>query len=325
MTVRSYPSAGLGGLTEDQWRTMFGANDGIVTDYAGTAFSLTLINAGSIARIAAGRASLDGYIYETDASVDLVLAVPGTGTATYRIAVQYDPTLNIPDGSGDASAAGPCQLNVWNTALPSTSGESYLLFYKIVVTAGQLLTQAVVTDYRVWLGPALYMNKLPTASETGFGRYPKGAHIWESSSNLLGVSSAGVSGSTSLPTFDSILAPAVHAFPAAGNLVAADTPAVYYKAGPRVNLMGTLKRPTGNLSNGNDVILGTLPAGYRPKALLRFCCSGGSPGGLHVTGHVKVIETGQVALYDVNTGDPGLNWIDLSGVSFRIDDWTVSG
>ena len=111
---------------------------------------------------------------------------------------------------------------------------------------------------------------------------------------------------------------AAAALPTSSNLMAYGAPAQYYKfAGVMVGVRGTLKRVNGSaLSTGSEVVLGTLPAGFRPWHTQRFCLVGGY-GSNYQTGRVYVQSSGVITMEDP---DHSMPWIDLSGINFRSEN-----
>lgn len=183
MTFTSYPAAGTGGLDIGEWGTFFEGFDGIIDDYTGTSLDLTRINTGEVARIAVGKVRVGGYCLQVTADHDLVV---GTAAATYYIWACYDPALNVPDGSGNAPAAGACTLGISSGAPSTAGGKVYQLLYQIVRSASQALTATIVNDFRVWTGPTLHIPAAttipsgiltdPITAITGFS-YPVGTRL----------------------------------------------------------------------------------------------------------------------------------------------------
>lgn len=94
-----------------------------------------------------GRAVVSGYVHRYD--TDVTLSVPAvTSVTTYRICLLYDPTKH-------ASAGGPVKLTVVKGALPTDGGKVALPIYRIVGQANQLLTDATITDERVFVNPSI--------------------------------------------------------------------------------------------------------------------------------------------------------------------------
>jgi hypothetical protein len=86
----------------------------------------------------------------------------------------------------------------------------------------------------------------------------------------------------------------------------------YYKQSGRVYLQGAMKRATGDMiaANGADLLICTLPLGYRPATIRRFT----GYAGVKQTGFMKVEATGDITLYSLSTA---ITWIDLSQIQFQ--------
>lgn len=191
MTTTSYPAVGTGGFTELEWAEYFDGQDGILNDYAGTALSLTRIDAGNIARYSPGKIKVGGYVLEVTANHDLTVS---TAAATYYTWVCYDPALNVADGGGAASAAGPCTIGI-SSGLPSTAGgKQYVLLDKIVRGASQALTAATVTSLRRWMSVAVEWEGA-LSPESVESNYPRGTLRFDRTEDRLMVRTMDAAGS----------------------------------------------------------------------------------------------------------------------------------
>ena len=315
MATTSSPAVGVGGFTDLRWSEMFQADNGIINDYDGTTVALTRVNTGNIARYSFGYVRVDGYVLKILDPTDLV--VP-TAAGTYYTWVSYDPALNVAAAGGGASGDGPCRLGV-SLGLPSTAGSKrYVYLDQIVRTAGQDLTAAVTTSLRVWCGPSLQIEKLPAGASGGewFVVEPNHAATMGATLHVRDINMTFHRAMDGLNLIWRAESGVETTFPAPSSLVAFDSAAMMSRSGGRVFLRGTLKRSSGaNLSNGNEVTLGTLPAGWRPSSVRRFLCYGNGVGTNQVLAPVKIGSNGAVIMYDPPAT---VTWIDLSQINFQI-------
>ncbi len=327
MATTSYPAVGNNGFNEEQWEAMYGAEDGIICDYVGTACSLSRINDGDFARISAGKIRINGYVLDITGSEDLYCApVPaGQPNVVYHIAGMYDPDLNVPIAGTDPPQAdpdGPCRLIVSPGPPDTSGGQQYVLLDKIDRAPSQLIANSAVTSYRRWTAPNIEVDVMPAGelasprvAQLGFGPFARGTIAYERTTRnvyYLTLNDAG----TGLE-WRSVTNPAELAFPNNSPLVAVDAPPRMRKVASEVMLRGTLKRANGqNLSTGSEVVLGTFPAGWRPANIERFICYGNGVGSAQVVAPVKVTTDGVVTMY--NPPDPVV-WIALSGIQFRAE------
>lgn len=322
MTTNSFPAVGTGGLTDSQWSTMYGSRDGIIEDYVGNALSLSRLNTTNICQVAPGKMAINGYTLDVTAAHDLYCApvVTGQPAVTYYIVGMYDPALNVADGGGARSATGPCQLLI-TTGNPDTSGgKVYVLLYKLIRTANQLLAAAALTEYRRWIGPVVSQPDYPSDAPTGFGPFPRGTMMIQTDTDgVLGsvtISVRTVNDAGSALLWQSLTRPPGVEFESHQALVALDAPAEVVLEGSWVNLRGTLRRSSGtNLATGATVVLGTLPVGLRPGRTRRFSCLA-SPNNY---AGVYVALDGEVGMYDP-PGTPTVDYISLDNIRFRVGD-----
>ena len=314
MTTISHPAKGNNGFTEAGWASLFGAIDGIYDDRRQDgqyAFHLTRINASNIARIRAHPAGALVNGYRLEVTVDHDLPVP-TSAGTYRIYVRYDPALNVADGSGNASTQGPCRLVLLSgTGAPDSSGgEKYLHLWTIVRAASQQLTDATVVDLRSWVGTVSSGAETPPFGEGStaprgsfrFKRFEAGSLIevreHDSELDALVWMEVGAAkqenGGADLP------------------VPAAMTGGAYYYLGPNnhVHLRGEIRRANGQklaISASADVLLATLPNGYRPGTTYKVMAySGGNAGGI---ARIWIDTNGEIRL------KPGLSSADVDFVN----------
>ena len=322
----SYPAVGVNGLTDSQWATMYGDQDGIVEDYhAGGVDSFRLTRSGDVATIAAGKVKINGYVLESSDPVPFTVP-PVSSPVDYYLVASYDPALNVADGAGQADPAGPCRLEMLTT-FPADPVKSYTTLWKITRTLGQTLAASTAVDVRQWRGPSLWLRQLPPgfpAGTGGFGPFPRGTNVWATPLDGNGqqlehyVRVTNTAGDALI--WRSLISESAVAFPSPSSLVArfASNPAQYYRyAGTMIKCRGTLKRSSGNLSTGSDVTLGTLPAGARPLFTERFVCEIGGTGNY---AEVRVNSDGTQDGKVIMTDPPApTTWIDLSPINFRAE------
>lgn len=103
------------------------------------------------------QAIVAGFYHRIDSPV--TLSVPAvTSTTTYFIGLTYDPTKH-------SAAAGPVSLTV-TTSVPSGGGKVYLPMFEIRRSSNQLLTDATITNRRIYISPHLTVQNfagLPTS------------------------------------------------------------------------------------------------------------------------------------------------------------------
>jgi hypothetical protein len=312
VTTVSYPAVGKNGFTETAWAKYFGSRDGVVEGFT-TSLNLTLLDAGSICRVAAGSVMVNGFRLDVTSDHDLVCP---TTAGTYYIGVLYDPALNVADASGNASPDGPCQLILTST-VDTTGGKTFVLLYSFTRSTGQALSAVAVADQRHWLGSATIDWTL-AQGDPPVGDYlmPRGTVRLATDKRAIYLRTLNTAGN--LVWLD-LLNDGPFPFPSPSSLVSRDSSpsAVQYfrYAGCMVKLRGSLKRSSGaNLSTGSDVTLGTMPVGWRPAFTERFICKTSSAGGQV---EVKVENTGAVVMTDNNDS---FTWVNLSPVSYRAEN-----
>jgi len=321
MATDSYPAVGIGGFTDAEFTKSYASQDGIFEDYhtgGVSALNLTRNNTTDECTIGVGMVRVNGYTLEVTSPHALPTPPISSGTVTYRIAAQYDPSLNIADGGGSASTLGACRLIVTSGALDTSNNKQYTILYEVTRAASQVLTAATVVDRRRWVGQVI---EVPDYSNlvTGFGPFPRGTIIVQTADaaapGTMNMSIRTVDGSVLV--WKSMTGEAAVPFPAAGTLVAQDEPALMYKEWGTVHLQGTLKRSAAgsNLNNGSPVILGTLPVGWRPGAGCRFMVLASGP----VAVGIVVTPSGTVSMYDP-VGTTNVAYVQLNGISFRAEN-----
>ena len=318
MTRRSYPAAGNNGMDVGDWSGFWPGEDGIIgTGYgsAGGNATITRIDSGNIARFGTMRVRVGGYIFEVTGTEDLVIP---TAAGDYHIWVRYEPLINIEDpDTHEANPAGPCSLGYSLGDPPTSAGQQYVLLYRIVRASGQALSAAPMYSYRQWVTPGGVMVEgiqpefFDVTPPVGLGPWARGTRLFDRTTHESWVRGPRDGGGYEWESLDYTY----YTFPAPSALVALDAPAQYYRKGNHIFLQGTLKRSSGaSLSTGNDVILGTMPAGHRPDRIKRFACYAGSG---HVVG-VKVEAAGTVTMYDPPSYIGSVAWIDLSTIHYEI-------
>lgn len=158
MTQKSGPLVGAN-FTDDLWRTAVG-RQGIVLDYAGTAYGLTLPPSSNDVVFGPGKSVVAGFAHEIPTGETESLTVPessdGTVGRTDILGVAYDPTYT--------EEPGPCRLirvegTEGSADRPTVDmappGAEVMPLYAITRRQGQALSQATVVDLRRWTGPSM--------------------------------------------------------------------------------------------------------------------------------------------------------------------------
>lgn len=319
MTTTSYPAVGDGGLGADAWAATFGSRDGIVEDYGGTpgAFAMTLLNATDEAQFSAGKISNNGYTLVVPDGERVSLPAPTSGSKTYYIGSLYDPALNVALAGTDpplADPQGPCRLMAYDTTVDTSNGKRFLIQYQVTRTSAAL-TSATVQDRRRWVGDSVIEYDDGVGSDSfpaNEGTYPRGT--LRIGTNRFLLRTVHPTNGT-LSWIDPLLS-GPFAFPAPSGLISRDAapsaPQYLRYAGSMVSCRGTLKRATGaNLSTGSNVILGTMPVGYRPPFGCRFTCATSSGW--------AVVAVGSDGVVTMNNPPTSCTWIDLSAITFRAE------
>lgn len=151
-------------FTDDQWIAAAVDGAGIVSDYTGSAFSLSLPSGSDTAQIGPGLAQVGGYGYRIPGSTSQDIGIPAsTNSAAGRtdlIVLRYQASWNeeapgpvrvhrIPGVEGSGSRPSPdSTFGVGDTVLD-------LPLYAITRVEGDTLDQASVTDLRIWKGQGL--------------------------------------------------------------------------------------------------------------------------------------------------------------------------
>lgn len=328
MTIKSFPAVGKGGFNEVQWATEFSYLDGTI-DYVGDAgnFSATVDDAGNNLTFGAGVGKVAAVTVQVTGTEVRNVPTVGSGTVTYWVVLKYDPALNIADGSGNASTAGPASLQVIAGTPPTGGGEKYTTLYRFTRTVSQLLSSAwsARVDFRVRSAPVLHGYALQTSILGYLDSAPIGAQFQEASTGYRWVQERPP-GEADVRWVNHSR-PVVLAFPKPGSLIAAGTtsaPTAYKDWQGFVSLRGTLKRSNGaQLNNGADVNLGTMPVGWRPsgnrylsfQALFDDNTRGFVPGYIDdATGFVWMFSNGvplQTPWVSGSTNQKNIQWISL--------------
>lgn len=316
MTTTSRPANGVGGFSDADWADRFGGQDGIIEDYDGHSFDMTLLNGSNEAQFTAAKISVNGYTLTVPAGERVSLPAPTSGSKTYYIGALYDPALNVPvpvtqpDGLvvQTATDEGPCQLVAYDTTVPNAGGKRFLIQYALTRTAAAL-TSAVVVDRRRWVGVCIeYADGLPDASPGNEGRYPRGSFRFAGSRILVvTIRPDGTQG------WVDPLKAGPFSFPFASGFIARNATGnkvTYSKRAGLVKLKGDVQRSSGSISS--EVTIGYLPAGYWPDAPERFPCKTSGAGGQC---EVRV-DPSNGAVVVTDNGDT-FSWINLSPVIFE--------
>jgi hypothetical protein len=292
-------------VTHQLWREEFAGADGITDDLSGDAFRLTLPSTGDVGTISAGgKYRLRGFVLQVTVGHSVNLPAVASGAAkTYSVGVKYDPAL-------EGATSGPLTIfALQKGTYTATGGVAYMTLWEITRSAAQVLSLAAVLDARQWSAATYYGS--PGAYG---GTYPVGARLVQSDGlELLRVPdvSAGVVVGT---RWRSLSHPVWTAFPLAAGLTAYQASPQYTRVGGEVVLRGGVQRTNGKdlAAAGTTVALGTLPAGYRPDAILRIA-AGTSFAGQSIGGRLTVGVSGEVQFAPVNDG---ALWTTLDGLRF---------
>lgn len=316
----SRPANGVGGFADTDWADRFGAQDGIIEDYDGHAFDMTLLNGSNEAQFNPAKISVNGYTLTVLATDRVSLPAPASGSKTYHIGVLYDPALNVPvpvtqpDGSvlQTATAAGPCQLVAYDTTVPTAGGKRFLIQYSLTRTTGALSGAAIV-DRRRWIGATIdYPWRQPGATPGNEGDYPRGSLRYDSLNKRLMVLTLNNATPPVLAWRDAN-ADGPFDFPFASGFIARNATGnkvTYSKRAGLVKLKGDVQRSSGNFSS--ELKIGNLPTGCRPDAPERFVCkTSGSGGQCEVR-----VDPADGAVVVTDNGDT-FSWINLSPVIFE--------
>ena len=312
----TYPLAGLGGFTDEQWSDVVRSyGDGIVNDIATSGASPFNVTAKSSSdrnvTLATGEYRIRGRgVTPTAPTVVVTLPAVSAGqTRADRIVLRYDDTtkaitVEVRTGTGVTSG----------TPVPPTltrvdHGVWEDLLWTIVGGSGSAST-LTYTDERPWIGA---LGRAYTESQLD-DSWPVGSKISVRSTGDEWRRVRASSGAQ--PTWENLSLPERTALTLNGSaLVAYGPPPAYSKLGRWVTLHGALQSVSGaNIlpPNGTTVVLGTLPSGYRPALYGRFITIGN--GFLPVS--VRVMSAGTI---EASTNQTGISWIALDGIGFYAD------
>lgn len=329
MTTTSYPAVGANGLNETEWSILFGDSDGIVEDYhSGGVEALHPTANGDLLTIGVGKVRVNGYVLSVDAAETLTIA-SAASSQTWYVAAVYDPALNVAQSDGTANPLGPIRLGA--TVGPPTlgGGKVAITLFRITRGAGQTLAAALTAallpaaggDLRSWVGPWVFVSAY-FQDWTGFGPWPRGSRMVQFNRNGQGVieESFRVASGSSL-VWQSKDASTPVGFQLPSGLVSRDAapsaPQYLRLPGNMIKLRGNIKRASGHLSTGSDVVLGTMDPGLRPPFTERFIVKAG-PGD-----HFAEIRINTDGTTDgkVIMSDPGFtaDWVEISGVYYRAE------
>lgn len=332
MTTTSYPRKGKPSFSIAEWSDLFVAGSGIVNAYDATPVELTRIAVGDIARYSVGQVAVGGYVLKITGNEDLT--VP-TSAGTYYTWACYDPVANVAaDGDNNANPSGPCHLGI-STGLPTvTGGKQFTLIDRIARPAGVALTAASVQVTRMapWVGASIAIPDLPygfTPNDLGWTTSDTGNDIYPLGSTLVVLSTGErfyrqLDGDTS-PYWQAETICEVNPIDLRDGLVADSTAAVpqWWTTGGNglggsgiVNFEGRVKRSNGKpLSNGQDVVLGDMPVGLRPRQRISRPCTVKKTGSGWDQANVTVGTDGVITMYDID--DFELTFVDLSAITYR--------
>lgn len=153
----SYPVVGQGWSTS-MWRWMTrGIGNGIL--YAGgRPYALGNVDNNSqtvqilvSSRTGTANAIIDGFFHELQANKSFTLPMPGSGSATYNIALTFDPRK-------ESAAEGPISIEVYTGTPPTTFDRKHIVLHTVVRRANELLSDATFTEGRAGISPVINAN-----------------------------------------------------------------------------------------------------------------------------------------------------------------------
>lgn len=156
MTQKSYP-LDEAPMSSAEWKSIgLGIGQGIV-DRGGFPYRLgTKNDVNNTVVIDVDRvtgknlALLDGIAHEMDAPE--ILTIPAVATTTiYEVGLEYDPART-------QEAGGPILLKVWKAPGDYRLGKNRLVLYRVTRQPSQVLTQAVVEQYRPRASPSMIVS-----------------------------------------------------------------------------------------------------------------------------------------------------------------------
>jgi hypothetical protein len=147
---------GTGDTSEAGWRDLFDRADGIVSDTTGTGLRVTADGSSTTVSILAGRSLVQGFHYESDATITKALGSLGTqptaGQERYsRIVLRLD--LSTFDATVEAITGTPATIG--SAVIPSLvrDASDYDLPLAVVRQEGvAAVSQTDITDQRGWIG-----------------------------------------------------------------------------------------------------------------------------------------------------------------------------
>lgn len=156
-TQRSYPVEGQQ-MTSDMWGNVtLGVGNGIL-DRGG--FPYDLINVNNSQNTVTikpeddgpAAAIVNGYYHELHKNTVFTVPAPSTGTVTYDIVLEYDP-------SAHDSTGGPVQLKILRRGVTRPTGAIQVILHSITRRANQLLTEAEIIRRRPRIAPTIYVHQ----------------------------------------------------------------------------------------------------------------------------------------------------------------------
>lgn len=321
-----YPFVGSNQAGDAEWRKLAGAwGDGLINDPTGLAFNAVPSVTDRTIVVTIHELRMRGIDLEAipvsgaDPTTTITLSSPATGnTRCDRIVARYDPSvpsISVIGVEGSPVTTGtpaPAALQrnaggVWDMALWQFTG-------------GNVVASALAAlDERTWVGAWFLVPKSSALTDQHAGA-PVGMHALCLDTGHHWIRKS-ISGTATWVDEDD---PAFTAMPlagASGTLVAVDTAPMYGRINGLVRLRGSVKRSNGNplissayaTDGSQDVVLATLPTGFRPSSIRRFAVpallGGPSP-------RLKVGSDGTVALYSDGSN---VGAVAMDGVSFYAD------
>lgn len=181
MATSSFPFDGQD-TTEDQYSHLFREfqHDGVIANISASDLAVTASGNGLTANVAAGRAILRGYVFESTAVEQVTIPTPVSGTVIHRVILRCDPTLNsivIAVLQGTSATVPPALTQTDN-------GIFEIALATVTVTASTVtLTASQITDERRFTGSVVGVWKnassRPLTPRTGRLGYNVADNKWE--------------------------------------------------------------------------------------------------------------------------------------------------
>ena len=320
MTTISFPAVGKKGFSESKWATYFDSFDGVVDGYAGS-LDYTPIETGSgLFRIATGMGSVNGFRLVVVVPEDLIVPAVSSLT-TFYIGIQYDPLLNVAnETTGEADPLGPCRL-VLTANVDTSGGKAFVLLYSFTRAPGQAVSSVVVADWRRPIS-AVTIDWPDSMANPPVGNFnlPQATIRYARDNKRFLVRTRNAAGA--LDWVDALNSgpfplPLSSAFVAQSGTKT--VPQYVRYASNRISFEGRIERANKkSLSTGGPVVLGQMPVGSRPPFVRSFICRCGGVGNqveVRINSDASTPPDGQIIMTDPADST---DWLDLSGIDYRI-------